>query len=77
MAVDNFSDKEIADLQSRLAELDRERASVLAALEQLKQRRIVEARPTPVSQISGVAESDGILQCREGRLVSFALSGAR
>ncbi len=55
MAVDDFSDKEIADLQSRLAELDRERASVLAALEQLKQRRIVEARPTPVSQISGVA----------------------
>ena len=38
MAVDDSS-KEIADLQKRLAELDRERTSVLAALEQLKQRR--------------------------------------
>ena len=55
MAVDDSSDKEIADLQSRLAELDRERASVLTALEQLKQRLIVEAQPTPVSQIAGVA----------------------
>lgn len=55
MAVDDSSDKEIADLQSRLAELDRERASVLTALEQLKQRLIVEAQPTPVSQTVGVA----------------------
>ena len=37
MAVDDSSDKEIADLQNRLAELDRERAGVLVALEQLKQ----------------------------------------
>lgn len=55
MAVDDSSDKEIADLQNRLAELDRERASVLAALEQLKQRCIAEAQPTPASQIAGVA----------------------
>ncbi len=55
MAVDDFSDKEIADLQNRLAELDRERASVLAALEQLKQRRMVEVPPTPTSQMAGVA----------------------
>ena len=49
------SDKEIADLQNRLAELDRERAGVLAALEQLKQGRMVEAQPAPTSQIAGVA----------------------
>jgi hypothetical protein len=55
MAVDDSSDKEIADLQNRLAELDRKRAGVLAALEQLKQRRMVEAQPTPTSQIAGVA----------------------
>ena len=41
MAVDDSSDKEITDLQNRLAELDRERAIVLTALEQLKQRRMV------------------------------------
>jgi len=32
VAVDDSPDKEMADLQGRLAELDRERASVLAAL---------------------------------------------
>ena len=55
MAEDDSSDKEIADLQNRLAELDRERTSVLAALEQLKQRRMVEAQPTSTSQIVSVA----------------------
>src|SRR5262245_57889164 len=52
---DESSDIEIADLQNRLAELDRERASVLAALEQSKQRRIVGAQPMPTSQIADVA----------------------
>ena len=35
------------------AELDRERASVLAALEQLKRRPTVEVQPTPTSQMAG------------------------
>ena len=55
MAVDDSSDKEIADLQNRLAELDRDRAGVLVALEQLKQRRMIEAQPTLTSQIAGFA----------------------
>ena len=38
MAVEKPPTTEIADLQSRLAELDRERESVLTALEQLKLR---------------------------------------
>jgi hypothetical protein len=42
MAVDDTLNKEIADLQQRLVELDRERASILAALEQLRQRRRAE-----------------------------------
>ena len=39
MAMDDSLNKEIADLQKRLAELDRERASILSALEHLKLRR--------------------------------------
>jgi hypothetical protein len=50
MAADDTLNKEIADLQQRLVELDRERTSVLTALEQLLQRRWVEAQPTPSSQ---------------------------
>src|SRR5712675_2321345 len=60
MAVDDSSDEEIADLQNRLAELDAERASILAALEQTKQRRMVEAPPTPASQIAGVASPSAL-----------------
>jgi len=60
MAVDDSSDEEIADLQNRLAELDDERASILTALEQLKQRRMVEAPPTPASQIAGVASPSAL-----------------
>src|SRR6266545_2544396 len=60
MAVDDSSDEEIADLQNRLAELDGERASILAALEQLKQRRMVEAPPTPASQIASVASQSAL-----------------
>src|SRR5438552_2086452 len=54
MALDDSGNKEIADLQNRLAELDRERASVLAALEQLKPSPTVELQPTPTSQLAGV-----------------------
>jgi hypothetical protein len=43
--------KEIADLQNRLAELDRERASVLTALEQLKLQRTAEEHLAPTSPI--------------------------
>src|SRR5712692_172535 len=65
MAVDDSPDKKIADLQNRLAELDRERASVLATLEQLKQRRTVEAQPTPTSQMAGVVASPAALSNAE------------
>ena len=51
MAMDNSLNKEIADLQKRLAELDRERASVLSALEQLKLRRTADVQPTPQPQM--------------------------
>jgi superfamily II DNA or RNA helicase len=54
MAVDDSPDKEIADLQSRLAELDRERASILNAIEQLQQRRLAEVPPARTSQMAGV-----------------------
>jgi superfamily II DNA or RNA helicase len=50
MAADDTLNKEIADLQQRLAELDRERTSVLTTLEQLQQRRWAEVQPTPSSQ---------------------------
>jgi hypothetical protein len=45
MAVKESLSKEIADLHRCLAELDRERASVLAALEQLKRPRTDEIEP--------------------------------
>jgi superfamily II DNA or RNA helicase len=50
MVADDSVNKEIAALQQRVAELDRERASVLSALEQLEQRRSAEGQPTPSSQ---------------------------
>ena len=52
MAVNDSLNKEIADLQRRLAELDRERASVLTALEQLKLRRSADVQPTPRPQMA-------------------------
>jgi hypothetical protein len=42
---------EIAD-QKRLAELDRERAHVLAVLEQLKRRAVAEVQPTTTCQMA-------------------------
>ena len=65
MAVHDFPNKEIADLQNRLAELDRERASVLAALEQLKRRRTVEVQSTPTSQMADVVASPAALSNAE------------
>ena len=51
MAMDDSLSKEIADFQKRLAELDRERANVFSALEQLKLRRIADVHPTPKPQM--------------------------
>ena len=51
MAMDDSLNKEIADLQKRLAELDRERASILSALEHLKLRRTADVQPTPKPQM--------------------------
>ncbi len=65
MAVDDFPHKEIADLQDRLAELDRERASVLAALEQLKRRPTVEVQSTPTSQMADVVAGPAALSNAE------------
>jgi len=65
MAVNDSPDKEIADLQGRLAELDRERASVLAALEQLKRRPTVEVQPTPTSQMADVVAGPAALSNAE------------
>jgi hypothetical protein len=50
MAVDDSISKEVADLQKRLAELDRERASILSALEQLNQHSPAEAQSAPRPQ---------------------------
>jgi superfamily II DNA or RNA helicase len=65
MAVDDTPDKEITDLQDRLAELDRERASVLAALEQLKRRPTVEIQSTPTSQMADVVAGPAALSNAE------------
>jgi hypothetical protein len=55
MAADDSSGKGITDLQKRLAELDRERASVLSAIEQLQHRRSAEVQATPSSQNMDIA----------------------
>ncbi len=46
MAVNDFLNEEMADLQRRLIELDRERASLLTSLEQLKLRGTADVQPT-------------------------------
>ena len=61
MSVDDGSaSKEIADLQKRLADLDRERENVLGALEQLKGRTAGEAQPD---------SSNGWSHCESGSSV--------
>jgi superfamily II DNA or RNA helicase len=61
MSVDDGSaSKEIADLQQRLADLDRERENVLDALEQLKGRAAGEVQP-PAAQMVGVIASHAVL----------------
>jgi hypothetical protein len=51
--VDDPLNKETADLQKRLAKLDRERAALLTALEQLKLRSKTAAQPTLPMQTAG------------------------
>jgi hypothetical protein len=65
MAVDDSPDKEIADLQDRLAKLDRERASVLAALERLTRRPTVEVQPMQTSQMADVVAGPAALSNAE------------
>jgi hypothetical protein len=60
MSVDDSSSKEIADLQKRLADLDRERANVLAALEQLKGRAAAQVQPT-IAKVAGAVASKAVL----------------
>jgi len=56
MATDDSLNREIVDLQRRLAELDRERASILIAIEQLQKRRLADVQPTlPPPTVSDVA----------------------
>jgi hypothetical protein len=52
MSVDNPPTNEIADLEKRLAELDRERVHVLAVLEQLKRRAVAEVQPSTTCQMA-------------------------
>jgi hypothetical protein len=54
MPTDDSRDKEIAHLQERLANLNRERATVLASLEQLTKPPTVVVQSTPTSQIEGI-----------------------
>src|SRR5881227_1927953 len=66
MSVDDSPSAEIADLQKRLAELDRERADVLAALEQLKRQAAAsEVQPTTTSQMAGGVASLAVLSNTE------------
>ena len=61
MAVDDPLNKEIADIQRRLAELDRERASLLTALEQLKLRCANEAQSTrPLQAVGDIATTTAL-----------------
>ena len=55
----------IADLERRLAELDRERLNILAALEQLKKRTAAEVQPTTSSQNTGTIASPAVLSNSE------------
>jgi superfamily II DNA or RNA helicase len=65
MAAEKPPTTEIADLQRRLAELDRERESVLTALEQLTLRSKSEAQPTPPSQTAVIIATETALSNAE------------
>lgn len=57
MSVDDSPSKQIADLQRRLVELDRERADVRAALEQLQRQVTASDAQTATSPVSDAVAS--------------------
>ena len=78
MAVDDSNNKEMTDLERRLAELDRERASVLIALEQLKLRRTADMQPTPPSQmVEDVATTTALSNAEKVTLFRSLFRGSR
>jgi hypothetical protein len=73
MSVDNPPTNEIADLEKRLAELDRERVHVLAVLEQLKRRAVAEVQPSTTCQMA-VAVASSTAKSDAERLPCFVRS---
>ena len=66
MSVDDSPSTEIADLQKRLTDLDRERADILAALEHLKRQVAApEMQPTTTLQMAGGVASPAVLSNTE------------
>jgi superfamily II DNA or RNA helicase len=63
--VNDSPTNEIADLERRLVELDRERRNILAALEQLKKRTAPEVQPPTSSQNTGTIASSAVLSNSE------------
>jgi hypothetical protein len=78
MSVDDSASTGIADLQKRLVELDRERADILAALEQLKRQVAAsEVQHITTSQMAGGVASPAVLSNSEDSPVSLALQRSR
>src|SRR5215467_11485951 len=65
MAADDSLNKEFAELQKRLDELDRERANVLTAIEQLQHRRVAKVKHAPSSRDEGNAPRGAALSNTE------------
>jgi hypothetical protein len=75
MSMDDPHKKEIADLQRRLAELDRERASLLTALEKLQLRRKIEAPPTsPLQTVGDIATTTALSNAEKVALLALPRS---
>jgi len=69
--VDDPLNKETADLQKRLAELDRERATLLTALEKLKSRSKTAAQPTLPMQTAGDISTTTTVQSNAEKVTLF------
>ena len=69
--MDDPLNKETADLQKRLAELDRERAALLTALEQLKLRSKAPAKPTLPMQTAGNISTTTTAQSNAEKVALF------
>ena len=69
--MDDPLNKETADLQKRLAELDRERAALLAALEQLKLRSQTAAQPRLPMQTAGDISTTTTAQSNAEKVTLF------